>query len=351
MASTQVLRARYVYRLHVEEENGGRVYQLAIDPTDFTRALEADFFDALRRGVYTRYDPPLAGGWIEPRFAEPDSGLPWLAGFFAVVPAPGGSACRREFAASYFRNHAIRFMTQQLRSQGITANTRILYQLAAYQETEHEESVQGTGLQVEPASVAVPLQAGSLSALGQAEPWDDPRPEDLPVLIPRRVLEEAVEEARRAPEREVAGVLLGHLRRDVQTGEVFKEITALVPAEETEATTTSVTFTAATWARVRKVVEIRGEEEIFAGWVHSHPFRLCSECPLPVPAECVSKVLFYSSDDVFLMEQTFPRPFMVGLLTAVEPKLERALGHLPVRLYGWRDGEVCPRGFHVIDKD
>jgi hypothetical protein len=41
---------------------------------------------------------------------------------------------------------------------------------------------------------------------------------------------------------------------------------------------------------------------------------------------------------------------MVGLLTAVEPKLERPLGHAPVRLYGWKNGEIVPRGFEVIEE-
>ena len=45
--------------------------------------------------------------------------------------------------------------------------------------------------------------------------------------------------------------------------------------------------------------------EIFAGWVHSHPFRFCKDCPLPAPAECIAKVLFYSQDDEFLMELSF----------------------------------------------
>jgi hypothetical protein len=144
-------------------------------------------------------------------------------------------------------------------------------------------------------------------------------------------------------------VLLGHLRRDERDNELFLEVTCFVPAEQTEQTEASVTFTHATWSRVREVVEWRGAGEIFVGWVHSHPFRFCAECPLPVPEECIAKVLFYSTDDEFLMESSFPRPFMVGLLTAVEPRLETALGHLPVRLYGWRHGLIEQRGFEVID--
>ena len=92
-----------------------------------------------------------------------------------------------------------------------------------------------------------------------------------------------------------------------------------------------------------------GEGELIVGWMHSHPFRLCAECPDPVPPECRQKVLFYSSDDEFLMELTFPRPFMVGLLAAVEPRLEKALGHPPEKLFGWKDGRIVPRGFEVIE--
>jgi hypothetical protein len=163
------------------------------------------------------------------------------------------------------------------------------------------------------------------------------------------VIDEAVEEAARAPGREVGGALLGHLRRDTGTGEIFVEVTCQVPAEQTTATEMSITFTPATWARVREVIAVRGAGEIFVGWVHSHPFTLCDECPLSPPPECVAKVLFFSGDDEFLMELSFPRPFMIGLLSAREPRLEAALGHAPVRLFGWRDGEIEPRGFEVID--
>jgi hypothetical protein len=121
-----------------------------------------------------------------------------------------------------------------------------------------------------------------------------------------------------------------------------------VPSQGTTATEVSVTFTHQTWARVREVVELRGEGELIVGWVHSHPFRLCADCPSPVPAECRDKVLFYSGDDEFLMDTAFARPFMVGLLTAVEPRLEVA-GRPPVKLFGWRDGVIVARGFEVIE--
>ena len=110
----------------------------------------------------------------------------------------------------------------------------------------------------------------------------------------------------------------------------------------------SVTYTPASFAQVRQIVKLRAARESVIGWYHSHPFRLCAECPLPTPPECIAKVLFYSMDDIFLMQTTFEIPFMVGLLAAVDPRIEQAIGHLPLRLYGWQNGEIKPRGFHVV---
>ena len=204
-------------------------------------------------------------------------------------------------------------------------------------------------MQLDEETPAIPIRVREGRATGPVEAWDTTTADDFPVVIPRHVLEESVEEARRAPEREVGGVLLGHLCRDARDNELFLEVTCLVPCEETEATALSVTFTHATWAIVREVAEWRGEGELIVGWMHSHPFKLCAECPLPVPAECQAKVLFYSSDDEFVMETSFARPFMVGLLAAVDAKIEATLKRVPVRLFGWDGGRVRQRGFEVCD--
>ncbi len=342
--------AVYHYKLELFDEDRKPVHEIALTQADFTRAVEAAFFDGLRRGVWTSYDPPLGRARIEPRFEEQRES-PRSVGFDVVLPAPGGGEHRARFKSAFFANRATREGGQLVRDQKVPAKGTLLFQLAAYLDgAATAPTRRRLGITVEEASVEVAIRPGSRRDLGVTEAWDQPKAQDFPVVIPRHVLEEAVEEARRAPDREVGGVLLGHLCRDPQGGELFLQVTCQVPAEQTEATAASVTFTPETWARVREVVELRGEGEIFVGWVHSHPFRFCKECPLPTPTECVAKVLFYSSDDEFLMEQAFARPFMVGLLTAVEPKVEQTLGHLPVRLYGWRDGEVHPRGFEVADE-
>jgi proteasome lid subunit RPN8/RPN11 len=346
MPSKEAVLATYRYRLEFWAGKRHMVHEVPLDDADLAHAVEATFFEGLCQGKFTSYEPPLGRAHIEPVFPRSRSNTPRVAGFEVVLPTADGGEQRATYDLRYFHNQVTRAAADLVRTGKLPNLTVLLYQLAAY--LEQEETKEPGRIILEPASVEVPLRSGAIVDFGITAAWDNPKPGEHRVLIPRHVLEEVVDDARAAPECEVGGVLLGHLRRDPQTGEVFVEVTCQVPAEETKATEVSVTFTGETWARVREVIEVRGAGEIFVGWVHSHPFKLCAECPLPVQPDCVKKVLFYSEDDEFLMEQAFARPFMIGLLTAAETRLESALGHLPVRLFGWRRGEIKQRGFEVI---
>jgi proteasome lid subunit RPN8/RPN11 len=341
--------ATYCFRLEFWKNKTGRIHEVPLAPGDFSRAVEAAFFDGLRKGVFPDYDFHAEQAVIEPRFVRPGSGSPRVASFEVALPTPDGGGNCLAFERDFFHNLVRRVAKELIAAGKVVEDGVLLYQLAAYLDEVEKPRTRGLSIELESEMPEIPIRPGSRRALGTSEAWDGPRPEDFPVFIPRRVVEESVEEARRAPEREVGGVLLGHLRRDREDGELYLEVTALVPAEETEATELSVTFTSATWARAREVIDVRGEGEIFVGWMHSHPFRFCKECPLPVPKECMEKVLFYSADDEFLMELSFARPFMIGLLAAVEPRLQGALGHAPIKLYGWNKGLIEARGFEVIE--
>jgi proteasome lid subunit RPN8/RPN11 len=275
--------------------------------------------------------------------------MPQATGFEVVFLLPNGGERRQSFGLDYFKTLARRHAARLVLAGRLPADGTVVCRLSAFADEPVRTARKGLMIDLEAEPATLPIRQGRRRSHGPSAAWDAPTVSDFPVLVPRHVLEEAVAEARQAPEREVGGVLLGHLRRDSDDGQLYLEITCAIPCEGTKATELSVTFTHETWARVREVVDIRGEGELIVGWVHSHPFRLCAECPSPIAAECQAKVLFYSVDDEFLMELTFGRPFMVGLLTAVEPRLESALGHLPVKLFGWRDGNIEPRGFEVIE--
>jgi proteasome lid subunit RPN8/RPN11 len=342
---TATRQQSYQMRLEYFQLDGTSVLEVALGEQDFARAVESAFFEGLRCGRFTDYAPPHADVRIEPRFARrKDSAL--AKGFSVVMPAADGEEHRVDFSVDFLRSHAQRILVDRVLTGEVEPGT-IQFRLAAYLD-EPKPAVMG-GMTFEPDEPCMPIRSVSRRSLGKTVVWDGQK-DDLPVLIPRQVLEDAVELAKEAPEREVGGFLLGHLCRDDETKELFLLVKAHVPAEETEATGTSVTFTSQTWTRAREVVEWRGEGEIFAGWVHSHPFRFCAECPTPPKPDCVDKVLFFSPEDHFLMEVTFAQPFMVALQTAVEPRLAQVLGHLPVRLYGWHDGVIVPRGFEVIEE-
>jgi proteasome lid subunit RPN8/RPN11 len=339
----------YQYRLEYRLPRGRRLLDWPLTPADFAPAVDATFFDALRRGRFVEYRPPTSGVRLEPVFAE-GARSPVVSGFHVVMPTPDGGEHRREFGVQVFESRARKVIVDLLMAAKVAPVLEVMFQLAAYLDDEDSPRSEGLSLTLEDDDPRVPIRDGTRAALGRINAWDAPKVDDLPVLIPRSVLEEAVEEARRFPQSEVGGFLLGHLRRDPATDELFLEVTCHVPAEGTEATEASVTFTPASWEHARRVIAMRAEGEIFAGWVHSHPFLFCAECAAPFKAECVDKVLFFSPDDTFLMELTFAQPYMVGLQTGIEPRLEQALGHLPVRLYGWRNAEIVPRGFEVIEE-
>jgi proteasome lid subunit RPN8/RPN11 len=347
----QTIAGQSLYRYCLEffaVRGGARIHELPLRQTDFGRAIEATFFEALRNGLVSEYRFSPETARIEPGFTTSSLDLPRADAFTVVLPLPGGAEQRLEFDADFFARRALHLGADLVRAGRLPMGTTLLYRLSAMLE-EDDPRPRRRLFALEPTTIEVPIRSGSLKSFARRTPWDNPRCDEIRVLIPRRVIADALDEARRDPAREVGGTLLGHLRRDDESCELFLEVTCLVPAEGTTATELSVTFTPTTWARVREVIAVRGEGEIFAGWVHSHPFLLCQDCPLTPPPECVAKVLFYSSDDEFLMELSFAQPFMVGLLTALDPRLESAVGHAPVRLFGWRDGTVAARGFEVFD--
>ena len=113
------------------------------------------------------------------------------------------------------------------------------------------------GFSVEEIVQPLPLAGAPLASFfGNSVPAGPDEPVGrLPVFLPRRVLDEAVESARQAGDVETGGVLVGKLRRDsgghAAASEIFVEITAQVPAPHTLSQSTKLTFTAETWAAVQ----------------------------------------------------------------------------------------------------
>jgi len=340
----------YKFTLELSDEQGNSKRELPLHPTDFQHAAYATHFDALQNGVCSSYDPPIDAARIEPRFEDGNSTSTRTVGFRVRVPTPDGEEHHCDFPPTYFSSRISRVRAELLRSGEMASDEKLLYQLSAFLDDASGGDLP-PAISLGPASFHVPISEASREEFGSAEAWDSPAPQDVPVLIDRTVINDVVQESHQSPKREVGGFLLGRLMRDASSNEMFVLVSGFVAGgETTDSHAASVTFKPESFARAREMIALRGAGEQVLGWYHSHPFRLCSECHDELVPICINtKILFYSLDDIALQEQTFNQPFQVGLLAAVEPKVEEHLGHLPVRLFGWRKGEVVSRGFHVID--
>jgi hypothetical protein len=100
-----------------------------------------------------------------------------------------------------------------------------------------------------------------------------------------------------------------------------------------------------TWRDVQKVIALRGKGELLLGYWHLHPW-FCRPCPMESRERCAFRLPFYSREDCELHAACFPRAWSLGLLVS-----DHGTETPSVTLYGWRDGVIVERGFHVVQSD
>jgi proteasome lid subunit RPN8/RPN11 len=348
MSTKQIESSTKMYLECYEVEDGPYIYAEPLDDPAFERARLSALWEAFLADRLETFAPGQNGCRIEPVFEELNGGSPRAVGFVVEVSTSDDDIHRVAFEVNHIRGRARSIASELLRQGRISTGSTLLYGLSACPRGDDDARRERPLFTLDRPTADIAILPGSRAALAPEEPWDSPRADDLPVLVHRQVIVDAAAEAGAAPDHEIGGFLLGHLRRDAVSRQPFLEVTNLVPAQNTAATASSLTFTPDSWSHVRRLIDLRGDGEILVGWMHSHPFRFCAECPIPAPEECIAKILFFSRDDEFLMETAFPLPYMVGLLAAVEPRLPAALGHPSVRLFGWEKGAIRARGFHVV---
>lgn len=353
MTASGTSNETYRYRLELTDSAGNVLTQRELVEADFDRAASAAHWKALRSGVLSHYDPAVEQARIVPQWATVGGEPSRAEGFRVVIPTPGGEPFGCDFSLRYFAPDAARMRAQFAPPKTDGVDGALFYTLQAFFD-DHQRAADPAAIELGPMTTTVPLLSRSLVDLGPLNAWDDPSPSSMPIVVARSVVEDACHEARRNPDREIGGLLLGHVCRDPWDGTVFAQISCLVSAEgTTESTATTITFTPDSFERARRMIVLRASgsltPEMLIGWHHTHPFKLCQECPLPTPRECIDKIFFFSSDDVQVMSTTFYQPFMVGLLSGVDPRLQRALGHPPVRCFHWMDGEIVLGGFSVFE--
>ena len=153
-------------------------------------------------------------------------------------------------------------------------NEAFRYVVVALAGSEKPEAVPTSGMQVEERVVTLPVQESSLADWQlRSTPVGHIDPDDFPIFVPQYVLDQVAEQTLAERGRETGGILIGKLHRDRGVPEIFAEITAMIPAEYTEGDAVKLTFTADTWVAVNNAIKLRGGDELYAGYFHSHPVR------------------------------------------------------------------------------
>jgi proteasome lid subunit RPN8/RPN11 len=287
---------------------------------------------------------PDAERGFEPLWHD-EHGAPYV-GAFRLHFVSGDAAWHADFPIGYFRGAAHAVATRLVDAGALERGEAFAYRIAAYvtgadaadpSPSEFTAVDQSPPLAVRdggsPASRATPARA------------DDAEAGDFDVFVPSHVLEEASDLTAHAGDVETGGILIGHIGRDPGAGDIFAEITALIPARHTVGDSTKLTFTSETWTDARAAVALRRENETFLGWFHSHPHDAwCREkgCPPERQRDCAAAQGFFSADDLALHRTMFPRAFTVALV------MTRSITGIRPRLFGWRAGSFEPRGFQVL---
>ena len=115
--------------------------------------------------------------------------------------------------------------------------------------------------------------------------------------------------------REVGGVLVGSLEYDKEKNPVIK-IVGAIPAKHTEASLSSVKFTAQSWEYINTVMEDEYPDYKIVGWFHTHP----------------GFGIFLSSWDLFIQRHFFNLSWQIAYV--VDPVNMRK------GFFGWQDGEI-----------
>lgn len=322
-------RYRYTIEFYPPERSG---WTISLEKPDFQPAVEWCQFEALRAG----HLPTTGKSVVEPVFAE---GGPTVTGFRITVPADGDTF-NFTIPYSYFSSLASRYRSAFVKSGKLADGEACYWTMSAWQCDD------GIDTNSHVTELLVNVESASIqSLLSQSKPS---RPDDgshFKVFVPRDVLDETASMAASAAPMECGGVLLGRQGRDPASGELFQFITAFVPALSAVASETELRFTPQAWHAVRAAVKLRGQNEIWCGWAHSHTpvswSDTCGRCPAEKQRACELATQFFSAQDRTL-HRLFPS-FCIALVANV---LADGVVH---SCFGWKLGTIESRPFYILE--
>jgi|SRR5579872_49835 len=341
-----MLENDYQFSLLLFRKDGSPLGSASVN-VDWEPAVEATRFLHARHGLV-----PFCGegtAYLQPLWDKLE-GEPHIRGFRVIFEARGSRPVSSEFPSRYFREAAAQASDEFVKRGKLEAGETYLYQAVAHRNNGAVPA-NGAGFLLEAVEQA-PAVSLSQSCLKDVQSRSAPvgviDADDMPVFIPRRILDEVVTLTMQTEHQETGGILIGHLRRDMALPEIFAEATAQIAAEHTRSSATKLTFTAESWNAATAAIRLRKRSEIFLGYWHSHPVKdWCAsrECSLEKQKQCRLAKDFFSEDDCAVMRAAFPRAYSLGLVAN-----NTATEGVTFSLFGWREGGIHARGFHVLEE-
>jgi proteasome lid subunit RPN8/RPN11 len=323
---------RFRYSLSFFPESGAG-WSLPFDKPDFGPAVEWAQLEALKRG----WLPSAGTAVIQPQFRE--DGDPGIQSFRVRIPV-NGTDFEQDLSFTCFADMAAVYRAALIQA-GKLEEEDCYWNLSAWESPEGVEgNLPALGLMANVGGED--MQGRAARARIEGRYVED----DVKVIVAAEVLRESAERARAAAPMECGGVLLGRLHRDV-SGELFAEVTALIPALRAIPSETELRFTPEAWKSVRDAVALRGRRELWLGWAHSHPVLEfeCGKCPIERRRTCARATHLFSEQDRSLHRTVFPRAFSVGIVANVLSDSEVVHSY-----FGWREGRIVERGVHVTEE-
>lgn len=339
-----MVNSQYQFALVSLDDAGQVLTQHALE-VNWSPAVESVRWKGMREGVLASGE---LGGvpTIEPLIEDPN--LPYVRGFRLTIHNSDEILVESDFGIDYFAEAASQAAQGNNGSQEETPSAEaVAYRIAAFPlGRKREEPSRHARFHVHEVAAPLPVREADIESLMRvSESHGQHEDDDVQVFVPVTLLQETADHTVSAGEHETGGILLGGVYRDRSNKDLFLVVTAQIPAEHTESTSTRLTFTPRTWAAAQSALELRKRGEIMLGWWHTHlPRYWCKDCPKKKREKCPLKNGFFSAADRRLHETVFPRANSLALVETYGEGLQHDL-------YSWRHGRIHQRGFRILHAD
>ena len=330
----------YRFVLEVRTLNGDVLFSEALEP-DWEPAVQGTRLVGLRTLGVRHHDGGAESSVVPVWHAA--AGQPMVQWLRVRMTADGHDWFADFQTNEYFAGAAHAVVAARLAAGQLGPDDRVRYAVAAYPAEALRPVSHRPRLQVVDRPQPLDVRDRAFSALAaRAIACGESDPADVEVVLPETLLDEVCALTEAAGERETGGILIGHLCRDENRGDVGLEITAQIPARHAVSAAEKLTFTSETWTDVRGAVALRKQGELLVGWWHSHPaFSWCARCPIERQRVCQLASGFLSADDKALHRSVFAGAYTQALLVT------KSVAGLDTRVFGWRGGVLKARGFRV----